>query len=99
MPHPQIDPASASCADLESLRKALSFSMSPTARDWSELALRRLEDGDLQEGLAALRHARTLCDGPTAARHLRIAADRLEAAGKIGFVHQSSASAMAPIRL
>jgi hypothetical protein len=79
MQRPQVNPAPGSGTDLESLRAALSFSMSPTARDWSELALQKLEEGSPEEALAALRRARALCDGPTAARHLRIAADRLEA--------------------
>lgn len=83
MQPPQIDPTSVPRVDLESLRTALSFSMSPTARDWSELALRRLEDGLVEEALLALRHARALCDGPTAARHLRVAADQLEAVERI----------------
>jgi hypothetical protein len=52
--------------------------MNPTARDWSEVALERLENGSRTEALAALRSARAICDGPTAARHLRVAAEHLE---------------------
>lgn len=50
MPRPQVNPAPDSGTDLESLRAALSFSMSPTARDWSELALRKLEEGVARRG-------------------------------------------------
>jgi len=60
------------------IRKALTFSMSPTARDWSELALRELEGGSLRAAETALRNARAICDGPTAARHLRAAAEQLK---------------------
>jgi hypothetical protein len=60
------------------IRKALTFSMNPTAREWSELALKELESGSLGEAERALRNARAICDGPTAARHLRAASDQLK---------------------
>jgi hypothetical protein len=66
-------------AAIEPIRKALTFSMSPTARDWSELAVREFERGCRSEAEGALRNARAICDGPTAARHLRAAAEHLNA--------------------
>ena len=63
---------------LASLRYALTFAMSPNARDWAELALRRVEGGDLEGADVALRRARSYCDGPTAALHLRRAAELLD---------------------
>jgi hypothetical protein len=72
-----VQPPEVDAVDLESLRRALSFSMSPTARDWSQLALEMLENGRRDEALNALRNARAICDGPTAARHLRAAAEHL----------------------
>lgn len=80
MPSHQISSLPEDREDAAALRRALSFSMSPTARDWSELALERLENGSRDGAQAALRSARAICDGPTAARHLRRAAEHLEEA-------------------
>lgn len=74
---PSIDPETE--AIRTALRSALKFSMSPTARAWSELALERLESGSRFEAMEALRKARAICDGPTAARRLREAAELLGA--------------------
>ena len=44
---------------------SVGFSTSPSARDWAELALERLEEGALDDAREALRRARGYCDGPT----------------------------------
>lgn len=62
---------------IEAVRHALRFGMSPNARDWARLALDHLEAGEVEDGRRALRIARSLCDGDTAARSLRVAADVL----------------------
>jgi len=73
----QVADASDLVPGIEALRHALTFGMSPNARDWSRVALKHLEAGDLEEGRRILRRARSYCDGATAARYLRRAADLL----------------------